>query len=159
MTELFHCYSLTINNPIHTDVNLAQNQNLSVELEYAITGFQGDKNKNQTFHMQCLVVFKRPVAFTTVKNCYRRAHIQKIHEIGIQAGFTPTFTNAVDYCKKEGRWFEYGDYHQAQQIYLKENENENEKKKEKEKENEKGLLFINKLTKTKILRASSFLTK
>merc|ERR1711871_86221 len=66
-------------------------------IQYIIYGKEHGKNGTQ--HYQMFVVFRRTASFNKVKKIFPRAHIE--HTRG-------TFTEARDYCKKQGKYHEYG---------------------------------------------------
>lgn len=74
---------LTINNPESND--LAQHEKES----FAI--WQREKGEKGTEHLQGAIFFKNAIAFTTIKNLYPRAHIEKVK----------SQKKAIAYCGKE----------------------------------------------------------
>lgn len=66
-------------------------------IQYIIYGKETGVNGTQ--HYQMFVVFRRTTSFNKVKKIFPRAHIE--HSRG-------TFKEAADYCKKQGKYYEYG---------------------------------------------------
>ena len=88
-------WCFTINNPIQEDIDCINI--LSLKAQYVIYG--EELGESLTPHYQGFCWFKNARTFTTVKNLLPRAHIEK------QQGNNE---QAIEYCKKEGKWKETG---------------------------------------------------
>ena len=90
-------YCFTINNPNDTDASQLQALWDSGKVKYFIGGKEvGDEG---TPHIQGYVMFKSPVAFSTLKGYLSRGHIEV-------ARGTPQ--ENIDYCSKDGDFIEHG---------------------------------------------------
>ena len=65
----------------------------------AYFGFAEEVGKQGTKHLHCLVVFKRPKSFASMKKLFPRANIQAMRG---------TFDEAVTYVRKDGRYHSVG---------------------------------------------------
>lgn len=77
------CWFLTINNYNEEDI-----KNL---MRYDKYMFQEEKGKNGTVHIQGIIYNKNPIEFNSVKEIFKRAHIER----------TKSVRDAVKYCCKE----------------------------------------------------------
>ncbi|AXH74757.1 MAG: putative viral replication protein [Cressdnaviricota sp.] len=100
-------YCLTINNPILSDF-MAFKDNKEKYFSYYIVGHEGYA-PNRTPHLQCVVTFNTPQSWKDVKKMFSRAHIEQLKY---------DFNLAVEYCKKEGVFEEFGDFKSAQKQVL-----------------------------------------
>ncbi len=89
---------LTLNNPTKRDSETVKRPGTEGSLlDYLILG--KEKGEDGTKHLQGYCVFKNRVRLSGVKKIWPRAHLE------IRKG-TPK--EAMDYCKKEGTWREWG---------------------------------------------------
>lgn len=88
-------WCFTINNPTGWDT--ADIERLSAACQYLIKG--NEVGEEGTPHWQGFVYFQNKKSFSQVREALPRAHIEK------QRG---TFEQAIDYCKKEGDFREWG---------------------------------------------------
>jgi len=88
-------YCLTINNYTYEELQTFLND---YKAKYLVLGIE--EGTEGTHHLQIYVYFKSPKLFTTLKNEFPRAHIEK-------SKGTPEQNR--NYCIKEGCWFEEGD--------------------------------------------------
>lgn len=88
-------YCLTINHPTEDDVDCINN--VRDKVEYYIFG--AERGEGGTDHFQGYVHYKNKVRLTQVKSDFPRAHIE------VRRG---TVKEAVDYCKKENNWADFG---------------------------------------------------
>lgn len=89
-------YCFTINNPTEEDEDCIER--LITSAQYVCVGSEvGDSD---TPHYQGYVYFKEKKSFNQIKNWLPRAHIEQ------QRG---THKQAIDYCKKDGNFKEWGD--------------------------------------------------
>lgn len=89
-------WCFTINNPTVDDEE--DWEALKLRCQYAIKGNERGEER-ETPHWQGYVYFLHPTTLNGVKGILRRAHLES------QRG---TITDAVEYCKKEGDFVEYG---------------------------------------------------
>lgn len=62
-----------------------------------ILGFEvGEKG---THHIQAVIQFNQQKRFSTLRNYFKNNHIERIHD----------FKKAIEYCKKDNDYFEYGE--------------------------------------------------
>lgn len=103
-----YAFCLTINNPRFIpdlkSIEVLEKNLLSHSICYMIVGKEGYnmidiKYKKRTPHLQMVVVYGVQTSFTIVKNMFPRAHIEPLKG---------TLKAAVEYCKKEGAYREYG---------------------------------------------------
>lgn len=95
-SERFRGWCFTINNPTGwDDIDL---ERLAEFATYVIRG--KEKGEEGTDHYQGYVYFKEKKSLLYVKEFIPRAHLES------QRG---TFDQAIDYCKKDGDWEEWGD--------------------------------------------------
>lgn len=95
MTARGYCF--TINHPNEWDILDINNAPEHKAFKYLIYG--NETGESGTFHLQGYIHFLTPVGFTAVKKILQRAHIEK--RMG-------TVQQAIDYCKKDGDWKEFG---------------------------------------------------
>lgn len=88
-------FCFTINNPSSFDeIDL---EDLVKQTQYTIIGYE--KGESGTLHWQGYCYFSNKKSFEQIKAILPRAHIEK------QRG---SCTQAIDYCKKDGDWKEWG---------------------------------------------------
>lgn len=90
-------WCFTINNPTFGDK--LDIDALQATAKYYIYGHEHG-TENQTYHLQGYVYFQHPTTFRRVRTILRRAHIEQ------QRG---SIKDAIEYCKKEGSFEEWGD--------------------------------------------------
>lgn len=90
-------WCFTINNPTFEDQ--LQLEELKQSAQYFIYGSEHGEDRN-THHFQGFVYFKNAITLPRVKQLLKRAHLEP------QRGTT---TQAIEYCKKEGDWEEWGE--------------------------------------------------
>lgn len=90
----FRCFTFTINNPTEQDNKDLEN----CPFRYVIIGLE--KGENGTPHYQGYMELNKKIRFNTIKKMLPRAHIEMRR--GTQA-------QAIEYCKKEKNFKEYGD--------------------------------------------------
>lgn len=87
-----YCY--TLNNPTAEEVEVLK----TIDCRYHVMG--EETGENGTPHIQGYLYFKSVKSFSQVKKLIRRAHIEP------QKG---SFEKAIEYCKKDGVFSEYGE--------------------------------------------------
>jgi hypothetical protein len=93
MDTMSKYWCFTVNNPKDNYEDLHGVKKWS----YMIAGHEvGDEG---TPHLQCFVVYETRTRFSTVKKQLPRAHIEQMYG---------TTTQAIEYCKKDGRWLDFG---------------------------------------------------
>lgn len=85
-------FSFTINNYTADDIACLK----AINYRYIIFG--KEVGKSGTPHLQCMVLFLNPITFMSMKKQLKRAHIE----------FTRNDNASMEYCKKEGDFFEDG---------------------------------------------------
>lgn len=118
-----HSWFLTINNPLDNELDLCRmaikndvansmredlagtyyGQHAKVDTSnkgldpknLAYFGFADEVGKQGTKHLHCLVIFKRPKSFASMKKIFPRANIQAMRG---------TLDEAVTYVRKDGRY-------------------------------------------------------
>jgi len=90
-------WCFTINNPTLGDT--LDIEDLKRSVQYYIYGEEVGEDRG-TPHLQGFVYFKQRVAFSRAKQLLQRAHVEA------QRG---TCNQAIEYCKKDGQWHEWGD--------------------------------------------------
>jgi len=88
----------TINNPTEEDEELFT---AAIEpdgdINYIIYGHE--EGESETYHLQGYAQFTKALTLTAVKRIFPRAHIESVKG---------TTKQAIDYCKKDGYWDEFG---------------------------------------------------
>lgn len=90
-------WCFTINNPTFSDA--LQVEDLKQTAQYFIVGTERGEDRG-TLHLQGYVYFKNACGLARVKQLLTRAHLEA------QRG---TCNQAIEYCKKDGDWEEWGD--------------------------------------------------
>lgn len=86
----------TINNPTEEDELFTDS--VPDPINYVIVGHEeGDSG---TYHLQGYAQFTKALVFNTIKRLFPRAHIEAVKG---------TVKQAIDYCKKDGNFDEYGE--------------------------------------------------
>jgi hypothetical protein len=94
-------WCITLNNPDVTKEEFLESRNKEL-IDYLVIG--DEVGENGTPHFQIFVVFKKRCRFNPAKNYFRpyQPHVEsKLEE--------STVKQAADYCKKDGKWIEFGD--------------------------------------------------
>jgi len=90
----------TINNPTEED---EETFTAAIEpngcINYIIYGHE-EEGENEVYHLQGYAQFNKALTLTAVKKIFPRAHIESVKG---------TTKQAIDYCKKEGYWDEFGE--------------------------------------------------
>lgn len=87
-------FVFTLNNPTDEDGEALE----KIECRYLVIG--RETGESGTFHYQGYILFKNPRSFEAVKKLIPRAHIE------VQKG---SYSQAIEYCKKDGDFIERGD--------------------------------------------------
>lgn len=90
------CCVFTINNPTEADESTLLEQ-VDQLVEYVIMG--DEVGETGTHHIQGYCQFTKPLSLSAVKKLLPRAHIENVKG---------TQKQAIDYCKKDGHFDEYG---------------------------------------------------
>lgn len=90
-------WCFTINNPTFEDT--IKLEELKDACQYYIYGTETGEDRG-TLHYQGYVYYKHAVGMARARECLPRAHLE------VQRG---TCNQAIEYCKKDGIWTEWGD--------------------------------------------------
>jgi len=90
-------YCFTINNPTTWDTLDIEQAKQHEHFQYIITAIE--KGTEGTEHIQGYIHFRKPIRFNALKSILQRAHLEQ------RKG---SLRQAIEYCKKEGKWKEEG---------------------------------------------------
>lgn len=97
MTSKSRTYCFTLNNYTESDIDYYQQLVNTGNAKYIIIG--KEVGAEGTPHLQGFVSFASPRSFNAIKDLLPRAHLEKAN----------TLSAAIEYCKKDGDFIEWGD--------------------------------------------------
>lgn len=100
MTSRNYCW--TLNNYTEQEIEFFKNPDLLESLNYHVFGIE--IGESGTPHLQGYTVFKKPLRQVAVKKLFNTERIHLSQRQG-------THTQASEYCKKDGNFFEHGRIH------------------------------------------------
>lgn len=103
MRERSRCWCFTINNPTEEDCILLEELHDEPSMRYVVMGQEWGEEKTE--HIQGYIEFKSDKSLKQVKVLLPRAHLEQ------RKG---TARQAAEYCKKEGKFIEFGASPQGQ---------------------------------------------